>query len=273
MKLADVIDRVRVAEIIGDLIPLSPYGPHKLRGMCPVHKGAQNKASFSVDEERGFAHCFSCGVTWNKIELSMALYGLTKVEAAHYLAGLCGESLDSQDENPEEAKKQKLAAQEAKKIIAWKKAYYLHLWRGESKMGRIMRGVEDRVRQMLAMPSTLNELYELSYKQEQCYWLASRIEEFSKIRDFLRSSGWHEIVAYYKTATPQERAFRGLSAKELSLSEWLIYGGEMTPDIFLQLEREGVDTGGIWNFSWNRWTDKQQEIFSHLRNPGQPSRE
>lgn len=268
MKLADVIDRVRVAEIIGDLTPLAPFGPHKLRGMCPVHKGAQNKASFSVDEERGFAHCFSCGVTWNKIELSMALYGLTKVEAAHYLAGLCGESLDSQEDNPEEAKKQKLAAQEAKKIIAWKKAYYLHLWRGENKMERIMRGAEDRVRQMLAMPPGLNEPYELGYKQEQCHWLARKLDEFDRIRDFLRGAGWHEIVAYYKTILPKDRSFRGLSARELSLVEWLIHGGEMTPEIFLQLEREGVDTGGIWNFFWNRWTDKQQEIFSHLRKSG-----
>lgn len=47
---------------------LKPSSDGRFRGKCPVH-GGDNPSSFSVDDERGLWHCFSCGERGSVIDL------------------------------------------------------------------------------------------------------------------------------------------------------------------------------------------------------------
>ena len=57
------IDEVRsaadIVTVIGDSVSLRKAGS-KYKGLCPFH--GEKTPSFSVDKEKGFFHCFGCGV-------------------------------------------------------------------------------------------------------------------------------------------------------------------------------------------------------------------
>ena len=176
MKLSEIIERVRIAEILGDLTNLTPDGGNKWRGVCPIHEGAKNKGSFSIDEEMGYAHCFGCGGTWNKIELSMALYGLSKKEAAYYLAGLCNATLDSRENEDEvDTKIRKAAEHEGRQVAAWWRTRYLKLWRREKLIQARLKAHSERVLELLRLPPAVNEPAELAARSEECFWLVLQL--------------------------------------------------------------------------------------------------
>jgi DNA primase len=47
-----------LSEMIGRKVALQPQGQH-FKGLCPFH--AERTPSFTVNDERGFFHCFGCG--------------------------------------------------------------------------------------------------------------------------------------------------------------------------------------------------------------------
>ena len=56
--LAALKERVRLSDHVSKCVKLTASGPDRF-GLCPFH--AENSPSFSVNDRKGFYHCFGCG--------------------------------------------------------------------------------------------------------------------------------------------------------------------------------------------------------------------
>ena len=58
------IDEVKhaadIVTVVSDFVSLKKAGGGRFKGLCPFH--AEKTPSFSVDRDKGFFHCFGCGV-------------------------------------------------------------------------------------------------------------------------------------------------------------------------------------------------------------------
>jgi DNA primase len=83
----DTIERVRqqasIVAVVEDSVRLQRRG-RSLIGLCPFHK--EKTPSFHVNPERGFYHCFGCGVSGDAIRFIQETEGLSFVEAVRQLA-------------------------------------------------------------------------------------------------------------------------------------------------------------------------------------------
>jgi DNA primase len=83
----ETIERVRqqasIVAVIGDSVRLQRRG-RSLTGLCPFHK--EKTPSFHVNPERGFYHCFGCGVSGDAIRFVQETQGLPFVDAVRELA-------------------------------------------------------------------------------------------------------------------------------------------------------------------------------------------
>jgi len=85
--LDDVRARTSLVELIGGDVALKRKG-REFWGCCPFH--AEKTPSFSVSEEKGFAHCFGCSWHGDAIDWIKDRGGLTFVEAVEELAVRAG---------------------------------------------------------------------------------------------------------------------------------------------------------------------------------------
>lgn len=83
----DTIERVRqqasLVAVVEESVRLQRRG-RSLIGLCPFHK--EKTPSFHVNPERGFYHCFGCGVSGDAIRFIQETQGLSFVEAVRELA-------------------------------------------------------------------------------------------------------------------------------------------------------------------------------------------
>ena len=79
--------RVGLADVIGRRVRLVRKG-REHSGLCPFHK--EKTPSFTVNEEKGFYHCFGCGAHGSAIDFVMAMDGLGFREAVERLAEHAG---------------------------------------------------------------------------------------------------------------------------------------------------------------------------------------
>jgi DNA primase len=82
--------RVRVAEVVGRRVKLVRKG-REFMGLCPFH--SEKSPSFSVNEQKGFYHCFGCGAHGDAIKFVCETEGLSFREAVERLAGEAGMQL------------------------------------------------------------------------------------------------------------------------------------------------------------------------------------
>ena len=68
-------------------------------GLCPFHQ--EKTPSFSVSPDRGFYHCFGCGVSGDSISFVQAIEGLDFVGAIEWLADRFSVPLEYEDSTPE----------------------------------------------------------------------------------------------------------------------------------------------------------------------------
>ena len=98
--LAEIRARTNIVEVISGYVALSKSGRNHM-GLCPFH--GEKTPSFSVNEERGFFHCFGCNESGNAFTFLSKIDGLTFPEAVRYLAQRAGVSLpDSRDPQAQE---------------------------------------------------------------------------------------------------------------------------------------------------------------------------
>ncbi|MGB8274677.1 MAG: DNA primase [Alphaproteobacteria bacterium] len=82
--------RAPLADVVSRRVRLKKRGRDYL-GLCPFHK--EKTASFTVNEEKGFYHCFGCGAHGDAIDFVMRSEGLQFPEAVEKLALQAGLSL------------------------------------------------------------------------------------------------------------------------------------------------------------------------------------
>src|SRR6202046_2448722 len=93
-KVEEVRSRADIIEIIGTHVRLRRAGRNFV-GLCPFHN--EKTPSFSVNAERGFFHCFGCGVGGSVFDFIMRVEGLTFGEALRSLAKKYGVTLPEHD--------------------------------------------------------------------------------------------------------------------------------------------------------------------------------
>ena len=69
--------RVSVAEVVGAKVKLVRKG-REYMGLCPFHN--EKTPSFTVNEAKGFYHCFGCGAHGDIIKFEMEANGLPFME-------------------------------------------------------------------------------------------------------------------------------------------------------------------------------------------------
>ena len=97
--------RVLLSDIIGKRTKLIRAG-REYKGCCPFHK--EKTASFTVNDVKGFYHCFGCGAHGDSIGFLMSHDNIPFMDAVEYLAGLAGMQVPKP--TPEEEKKYKRQA-------------------------------------------------------------------------------------------------------------------------------------------------------------------
>ena len=94
--------RSGLAEVIGRRVKLARKGREHL-GLCPFHK--EKTPSFTVNEEKGFYHCFGCQAHGSVFDFVMETEGLSFPEAVEKLAGEAG--MEVPRDTPEDRERQK----------------------------------------------------------------------------------------------------------------------------------------------------------------------
>ena len=97
--------RLSLVSVIGRKVRLVRKGREHM-GLCPFHN--EKSPSFTVNEEKGFYHCFGCGAHGDVITFEMQTHHLSFPEAVEKLAGEAGVEVPVQA--PEERERAKRAA-------------------------------------------------------------------------------------------------------------------------------------------------------------------
>ena len=86
--IAQVRERNRIDEIVGEYVALRRAGGGALKGLCPFHE--EKTPSFNVRPTHGTFHCFGCGEGGDVIKFVMQIEHLGFVEAVERLADRIG---------------------------------------------------------------------------------------------------------------------------------------------------------------------------------------
>jgi DNA primase len=97
-KISEIRQAARISEFIAPHVALKRRG-RSLLGLCPFHN--EKTPSFSVDDDRGFYHCFGCSASGNVFTFLMEHERLTFPEAVRKVASHCGIDVPESDSGAE----------------------------------------------------------------------------------------------------------------------------------------------------------------------------
>jgi DNA primase len=86
--IAEVRDRNRIDDVVGEYVALRRAGGGAVKGLCPFHE--EKTPSFNVRPGHGTFHCFGCGEGGDVIAFVMKMEHLTFVESVEKLADRVG---------------------------------------------------------------------------------------------------------------------------------------------------------------------------------------
>ncbi len=86
--IAEVRERNRIDEVVGEYVALRRAGADSLKGLCPFHD--EKTSSFNVRPGHGTFHCFGCGEGGSVVDFIMKIEHLGFVEAVERLADRVG---------------------------------------------------------------------------------------------------------------------------------------------------------------------------------------
>jgi len=95
--LDELRNRIILSEVVGKRVKLVKRG-REHSGLCPFHN--EKSPSFTVSDDKGFYHCFGCGVHGSAFDFVMNTEGLSFPETVERLAGQAG--MEVPQERPEE---------------------------------------------------------------------------------------------------------------------------------------------------------------------------
>ncbi len=102
--IEDIRRRISIVDIVGSVVNLKPKGRGEFLGLCPFH--GEKTPSFTVSDNKGFYHCFGCGVHGDAIRFLTDHKGLTYPEAIKEAALIAGVELPKQDNFSREKQRQ-----------------------------------------------------------------------------------------------------------------------------------------------------------------------
>lgn len=97
--LDEIRARVPLSDVIGRRVRLVRKG-REFSGLCPFHN--EKTPSFTVNEDKGFFHCFGCGAHGDVIGFVMRTDALAFPEAVERLAGMAGLEMPARDSQARE---------------------------------------------------------------------------------------------------------------------------------------------------------------------------
>src|SRR5690348_11017714 len=86
--LEDLRGRVSILDVVGRRVRLTRKWRGEATGLCPFHN--EKTPSFTVNEDKGFFHCFGCGAHGDVIGFVMRTENLSFPEAVERLANEAG---------------------------------------------------------------------------------------------------------------------------------------------------------------------------------------
>lgn len=86
--IAELRDRIRIDEVVGEYVALRRAGAGSLKGLCPFHD--EKTPSFTVRPTHGSFHCFGCAEGGGVIDFVMKIEHVGFVEAVERLADRIG---------------------------------------------------------------------------------------------------------------------------------------------------------------------------------------
>lgn len=115
--IEEIRNRVRVSEVVGKAIALRRAG-REYHALCPFHK--EKSPSFTVNDEKGFFHCFGCGAHGDVIGFTMDYEHIGYREAVERLAGIAGLSMPKLTHAEVEKEKKAQSLQEVmERVTGW----------------------------------------------------------------------------------------------------------------------------------------------------------
>lgn len=99
-NLAKLRSLIPVSEIVGKRVKLTKKG-HEFGGLCPFHQ--EKTPSFTVNDDKGFYHCFGCGAHGDIIKFLTEYEKMEFQEALKYLASIAGITLAAPSKQQQEA--------------------------------------------------------------------------------------------------------------------------------------------------------------------------
>lgn len=139
--LDDLRARLRLSDIVGRRVRLQRHGREFL-GLCPFHK--EKTPSFTVNDQKGFFHCFGCGAHGSLFDFVMQTENLGFVDAVAALAAEAGLRLPERSPEAEAQERRRHSLEEA---VAAAAAWYeqcLRLPDGQAALDYLHdRGLDD----------------------------------------------------------------------------------------------------------------------------------
>ncbi|MGV0835234.1 DNA primase [Mycolicibacterium thermoresistibile] len=89
--IAEIRDRVRIEDVVGDYVQLRRAGADSLKGLCPFHD--EKTPSFHVRPNHGHFHCFGCGEGGDVYAFIQKIEHVNFVEAVELLADRVGHTI------------------------------------------------------------------------------------------------------------------------------------------------------------------------------------
>ena len=147
--LTEIRTRTSIVEVISAYVTLRKAGKN-YTGLCPFHE--EKTPSFSVNEERGFFHCFGCGVGGNAFTFLCRLEGISFPEAVRQLAPKTGVVLPQAADDPHALEQARLY-----RLNLLAKTYFRHCLLGNAGVGA-RRYMEER-----GLNAEVAERFQLGY--------------------------------------------------------------------------------------------------------------
>ena len=127
--LDELRNRISLVDIVGRKVNLQRRGREHI-GLCPFHK--EKTPSFTVNEEKGFYHCFGCGQHGDVISFAIETENLSFPEAVERLAGEAG--MEVPRSTPEEVQREKRRGSLLEAVGAATKWFQQRLHSSEGKV-------------------------------------------------------------------------------------------------------------------------------------------
>ena len=140
--LDELRSRISIAEVVGEKVKLQKRG-REYTGLCPFHQ--EKTPSFTINESKGFYHCFGCGAHGDAIKFLMDKDGLPYIEAVKKLAARVGLALPAFSKESQEAAQKRKSLYEIMELAAafFEKNLYMPIGAQGLSYLRQKRGLSD----------------------------------------------------------------------------------------------------------------------------------